>query len=145
MVRVEHEVVVGRPVSEVFAYLTDVTNLPEWQGGVIEARQDSQGSVTTGTRFTEVRKFLGRQVESTVEVTEYEPDRKFSLRTVSGPVPFTVEHTFAERDGGTAIHIVGQGEPGGFFKMAEPLVGRQAKRMFEHDFSTLKDLLEARS
>ena len=145
MVRLEHEVVVNRPVSEVFAYLTDAASLAEWQGGVVEARKESEGPVGVGTRFSEVRKFLGRRLESTVEVTEHEPDRTFSLRVVSGPVPFEVRHTLEPTNGGTRIKLVGQGEPGGFFKLAEPLVARQAKRTFEHDFATLRDILEARS
>lgn len=145
MIREEHEIVVNRPVSEVFAYVTDVSNLAEWQGGVVEARQVSEGPVGVGTRFTEVRKFLGRRIESALEVTEHEPDRRFSLNVASGPVPFEVRHTFEAIDGGTRIRVEGEGEPGGFFKMAEPLVARQAKRTFEHDFATLKDILEART
>ena len=94
MVRQEHAITVNRPVSEVFAYVADVRNLPQWQGGVLEVRQESEGDVAVGTRFTEVRKFLGRRMESTLEVTECAPDRKFSLRTISGPIPFSVEHTF---------------------------------------------------
>ena len=145
MVRAEHTVTVNRPVSEVFAYLTDVDNLAQWQDSVIEARKDSEGPVTTGTRFTEARKFLGRRVESTMEVTEHDPERRFSLKVLSGPVPFQVSHAFEEANGGTRIRIVVEGEPGGFFKVAEPLVGRQAKRQLQGDFDTLKDLLESGS
>ncbi len=145
MIHLQHEIVVDRPVSEVFSYVTDVSNLPEWQGGVLEARQESEGAVGVGTRFAEVRKFLGRRIESTLEVTEHEPDRIFSLKVTSGPVPFEVRHTFEAADGGTRIRIEGEAEPGGFFKMAEPLVGRQATRTFEHDFATLKDVLEGRT
>jgi hypothetical protein len=37
-----------------------------------------------------------------------------------------------------------EGEPGGFFKLAEPLVQRAIKREMEANFATLKDILEAR-
>jgi hypothetical protein len=36
-----------------------------------------------------------------------------------------------------------EAEVGGFFKLAEPLVGRAARRQTETDMATLKDLLEA--
>ena len=39
--------------------------------------------------------------------------------------------------------VVGRAEPGGFFKLAEPIVIRMAKRQLETDFANLKDLLEA--
>ncbi len=142
MVRVDSEIVINRPASEVFSYLTDPEKAPEWQSGLIEAH--AEGPMQAGTKVREVRKFLGRRLESTLEVTEYEPDRKFSMRIVSGPVPFQVEHTLEPEDGRTRLKWVGSGEPGGFFKLAEPLVARQAERQFRGDFQTLKELLEAR-
>ncbi len=141
MVRFELTVDVRRPPSEVFAYLTDMANLPQWQSSAIEASTD--GPMGVGTHVTEVRKFLGRRMESTLEVTEYEPDSEFSLKTLSGPVPFEVHHTLRAENGGTKLTFVGEGEPGGFFKLAEPLVAKQAERQFKGDFETLKDLLEA--
>ena len=142
--REEHEVVVERPVSEVFAYITDVSNLPEWQAGVLETRAEGDAPLRVGSRFTERRRFLGRHIESTIEVTEHEPDRVFSLRVVSGPVPLEVRHTFDQVDGVTRIRSAGRGEPGRLFKMAGPLVARRAKQTFERDFARLKELLEAR-
>jgi uncharacterized protein YndB with AHSA1/START domain len=142
MIRVDSEVVINRPASEVFSYLTDPEKAPEWQSSLIEAHAD--GPMQVGTKVTEVRKFLGRRMDSTLEVTQYEPDRKFSMRVLSGPVPFDVEHTLEVDDGGTRLKWVGTGEPAGFFKLAEPLVARQAQRQFRGDFETLKDLLEAR-
>jgi uncharacterized protein YndB with AHSA1/START domain len=142
MVRIEHEIVVNRPPSEVFEYVTSADKLPEWQDGVLEAWKQTEGPVRKGTTFTEVRKFLGRRMESSVEVTDFEPERLFTLKSASGPVPFTVEQRFEPLDGGTRIRVFGEGEPGGFFKVAEPLVERQTKRMIEHSFATLKDILE---
>ena len=143
--RIEHSVVVNRPLSEVFAYLTDVRNVAEWQSGVIETRPHSAGAVTAGTRFTEVRDFMGRRVESTLEVSEYDPERRFSVRVVSGPVPLEVRHSLEAIGGATRISVVGEGEPGGLFKFAGALVARQAKREFETSFAALKRTLEART
>ncbi|MDQ3662413.1 MAG: SRPBCC family protein [Actinomycetota bacterium] len=143
MIRFEITEVVDRPAEEVFAYLTDPEKLPEWQSMVSESRQDSSGLMSVGTRVTNVRNFLGRRIESQAEVTAYESPRRFDLRVVSGPVPFQISHTLEPREGTTIVKVEAQGEPGGFFKLAEPLVGRQAERQFKNDFATLKDLLEA--
>jgi hypothetical protein len=112
---------------------------------VSESRQDSPGPVGVGTRLTNVRNFLGRRIESQAEVTAYEAPRRFDVRVVSGPVPFQISHTLEAREATTIVKVEAQGEPGGFFKFAEPLVGRQAERQFKNDFATLKDLLEARA
>ena len=143
-VRAEHTETIERPPSEVFNYLTNIANLPEWQGGVLEARKESEGDVSVGTRFVEVRKFLGRQLESTLEVTEHERDRRFSLKVISGPVPFDVRHTLEPAGAGTRVHIEVEGDPGGFFRVAAPLVAMQGRRQLENDFGTMKTLLESR-
>jgi uncharacterized protein YndB with AHSA1/START domain len=143
VVRVEHSLVIERPPAEVFSYTTDPGNLPEWQSTALEAR--SEGPIQQGARVTEVRKFLGRRMESEVEVTGYELNRRFELEVLSGPVPFTFEQTLEPTDGGTRVKIVLEGEPGGFFKLAEPLVERAVRRQVEADFEQLKDILEARS
>jgi uncharacterized protein YndB with AHSA1/START domain len=143
VVRVEHSLVIERPPAEVFAYTTDPANLPEWQSTALEAR--SEGPVQEGAHMTEVRKFLGRRMESEVEVTAFEPDRRFALEVVSGPVPFAFEQTLEPIDEGTRVSIVLEGEPGGFFKLAEPLVERAVRRQIQADFEQLKDILEARS
>jgi uncharacterized membrane protein len=145
MIRFEFTEVVNRPAEEVFAYLTDVERLPEWQSMVSESRQDSPGPMGAGTRVADVRNFLGRRIETVAEVTAYESPTRFDVRSVSGPIPFQISHTLEPREASTIVKVEAQGEPGGFFKLAEPLVSRQAERQFKNDFATLKDLLEARA
>ena len=144
MIRVEHSVTIGRPPSEVFAYVCDADKLPEWQSTALEARWETPGPIAVGSRAVEVRKFLGRRMESTMEVTAFEQDRELSFRVLDGPVPFHVTQKLAAVDGGTRIDVVLEGGPGGFFKLAEPLVARAAKRQLEGDSATMKDILEAR-
>jgi uncharacterized protein YndB with AHSA1/START domain len=143
VIRFEFSVDVNRAPSEVFAYVTDADRLPEWQSGAVEAQW--QGEKAQGARIREVRKFLGRRMETELEVTEYESGRRFGLRAASGPVPFSVTQMLEPRDGGTRLIVVGEGEPGGFFKLAEPIVARVAEREFKNDFKTMKDILEGSS
>jgi uncharacterized membrane protein len=143
--RAQHTVVVGRPTDEVFEFLTDLSNVPSWQSGSIDV-QEPEGSLGVGTTYVQVLKFLGRRIETTLEVTEFEPGRRFALKTLSGPVPFEVRHTLepADGDGATRLRVELEGEPGGFLKLADALVERSAQRQIERDFATLKELVEAR-
>ncbi|MCC7355543.1 MAG: SRPBCC family protein, partial [Anaerolineae bacterium] len=63
--------VINRPVDEVFTYITDVRNEPQWMPGVLEAEQTSAEPVGVGTTYYELVELLGQQVELTFEVTEY--------------------------------------------------------------------------
>lgn len=143
MLRIDFALEIDRPVEDVFSYLTDLDNLPQWQSSLVEMRAETDEPMRVGTRLIEVRKFLGRRMESTVEVTEYEPNRRWALRVVDGPVPYRVEHTLEASNGGTRLAWVAEGDPGRFFKVAEPLVARQAERQFRGDFETMKDILES--
>jgi uncharacterized protein YndB with AHSA1/START domain len=142
MARAEHTVVIRRPPEEVFAFLTDLSRVPEWQSGAVEVR-GPDADLGVGTTYVEVLKFLGKRIEATIQVTEYEPGRRFSIKTLSGPIPFQVQHTLTPSDGGgTTLSVTLEGEPGRFFRLAEPLVVRNAQRQVEGDFATLKRMVE---
>ena len=75
MVTFEFELTIDRPPEEVFDYLEDPQKVVQWQAWAVEVVQESEGPRGAGTRFRDVRKFLGRRIESTVEFTEYDPPR----------------------------------------------------------------------
>jgi uncharacterized protein YndB with AHSA1/START domain len=141
-VRVESSIVVNRAPEEVFAYATDPANVPEWQSSALEASVD--GPLQAGASGREVRKFLGRRMESTIRIEAYEPPRRFAIQVTSGPVPFHVEQTVEPEGTGSRVSVVIEGEPGGFFKLAEQLVERAVRRELEGNLATLKDILETR-
>jgi len=142
MIKVESTIVINRPLGEVFAFIADPTNNAKWQEGLIESRLDSPGPVTLGSKITDIRKFIGRQLESKLEVTAYEADKMISLKVVSGPLPFEITQTFTSVAGGTKIDLVAQGEPGGFFKLAEGLVKKQLEDQLAGNNARLKKVLE---
>jgi uncharacterized protein YndB with AHSA1/START domain len=143
MAKVEATVVIDRPIEEVFAYVVDPENTAQWAGPVVEAKQTSGGPVGLGTTSSRVTQLLGRTIEATYEITEYEPNKIYADRTTSGPVPINSRILFASVDDGTKVTIQGKLEAGGFFKLAEPIMARMARRQVTSDAQTLKDLLEA--
>ena len=142
MARAEHSVEIQRPPEQVFAYLTDPGKIAEWQASALEAAQETPGPMAVGTRLREARKFLGKRMDLVMEVTAHEPGRQFSLRTLSGPLRFEVRQRFEAVEGGTRIDVVIEGEPGGFFQLAEPLVVRAVGRELASNLATAKDILE---
>jgi uncharacterized protein YndB with AHSA1/START domain len=92
VVRAELTIEIACSPEEVFAYLTDVANLPVWQSGVHRAEIVGGGEPHAGARIAESRHLLGRELQTTIEIAEYEPPRLFALRALDGPVPFSVRH-----------------------------------------------------
>jgi len=143
MIKVKTSVVINRPVEEVFEYMSDPSNNVQWQSGTIESKQTSEGPAGVGTTTQSVTQFLGKRLESTGEITEYEPNRRVGVKSTSGPIPITATTTFEEVEGGTKVTLEGEGDVSGVFKLAEPIVARTAQRQFEGNYLTLKDVLEA--
>jgi carbon monoxide dehydrogenase subunit G len=141
--RFEREIVIDRPPAEVFAYLSDLANVPEWQGSVVELRPEADAELREGARFTEVRRVAGKRIESTIEVAVLEPGRELTLRVVEGPVPGTVRHLVEPEGDATRLTVKGELAGGGLRSLAGPLLERAARREAEGDLRRLKQTLEA--
>ena len=73
-----------------------------------------------------------------------EPPHRQCVRVTSGPIPGAGCYLFEPADGGSTRFTQNfEAEPGGFFRLAEPLVARAIRRQMEADMATLKDLLES--
>jgi carbon monoxide dehydrogenase subunit G len=145
MIHIEERITINRPIEEVFAYVSDFRTVSQWQSGVVDVRLTPEGPVGVGTRATFVRVFLGRKLEMTAEMVEYQPPTKQVFKTISGPTPTTVSRRFEATAEGTAITMVVEAHVEGVFELAEPLVDRSLRRAIEADFGTLKGLLESRT
>jgi carbon monoxide dehydrogenase subunit G len=133
-VRAELTIEIARRPEDVFAFLTDVSHVPEWQAGVKSAeRRDG--------RIEESRSLFGREVHTTLEIVEQEAPRVFVLRALDSPVPFTVRHELApDGAGGTQLTVTAEGDVPGF---AAGLLARRAEKQFRKDFDRLKQILES--
>ena len=141
MIEVEHTLQIARPVDEVFAYLTDIERIPEWQASAEEV--SLEGELAEGSRIREVRSMMGRRATSTMEVTEYDPPKRFSLRTVEGPITYTVEHALESVNGGTRVTFTGRGETNRVPRLMLGTVRRTIQRQFVKDLETFKQRLES--
>jgi len=96
-----------------------------------------------GAQVADIRKFLGRGMESKLEVTVFEPNKRFVQKVISGPIPFEIIQTFDPSVNGTKLTVLIQGEPGGFFKLAVGVVQKQLESQLKGDAERLKKVMEA--
>ena len=136
----ELTVEIARAPADVFAYLTDMSKLPEWQASATGAETD--GAIRQGARIRERRRFLGRDVRTELEVTAYAPPHRFDVRGRGGPVSFTIRHTLASVGEGTRIDVHVDVKVGAMMRIAAQGPLRIAEREFRSDFERLKEILE---
>ena len=141
MISVEKSIQISKPIAEVFAYVTNYDHVTKWQGGVEAVEPEGDNAV--GGKYTEVRKFLGREMKTTLEITEFESNAKWAARALNGPVPYDVATTFESANGGTKLITRVEAEPSGFFKMAQGAVQSQLDKSLDEDLQRLKKILES--
>lgn len=141
MIKVEKSIIINKPPAEVFSFVTAEGNYKKFQAGVTEVIEGGPRN-TVGSQFTEVRKFMGQDMRTTLEITEFLPNTKWAAKVVKGPVPYTVTVSYEASDGGTKYTTRVEGEPKGFFKIAEGMVASQLEKTLADDAEKLKKLLE---
>ena len=143
MIRIQASATVNRPLEEVFRFMTNNQNALQWQSGLLEARVTND-VVGVGKTWVDVVQVLGQRIEIASELTEFAPLRTVGFKSTSGPIPLEGRYAFEPDGAGTKVTFTMQGEAGGFFKLAEPIVARSTQRQWETNLANLKDLLEQR-
>jgi hypothetical protein len=87
---------------------------------------------------------MGRRVESTFEVTEYELNKKYGFKSLSGPLQSQTSYAFEIVEGSTKITVSTQANMVNPLQMAEGILEKQMRKQLRENLGMLKDLLEAR-
>lgn len=140
MIHVETSTHVKRPVEDVFAYIDDLSRLPEWID-IFDHSAPSEPTTRIGTQVTNRIDLLGRHFRNVLTVVEREPNHRLTLRAGE---PFAVTGTFLveEEEGGARVTAVLDAAPGAFFRVGEPILAGVGRRRFAGHLRRLKGRLE---
>jgi hypothetical protein len=142
MPRFERSVVVELPVRDVFAFVACVENNLQWQPSLLEVAAVTDGPVGVGSRFWERRRVLGVPVVSEYVIEEFDPPRRCSARSVTGPVAFQVGYHLRPTAGGTLMTVAGDVTHNAICGLAARAATGSAHRELAANLRTLKRLLE---
>lgn len=142
MATLEASIQINRPVEDVFAAVVDFNQHPQWRGGLLKAEVTSPDPLGVGSTYTYDMQVMGRKIETTGDVVAYEPPTTYAWKATSGPFPLSGSTRCEAVAGGTRVTETVEAEPGGFFKLAEPVLLRQQRSQMEKDLKNLKAMLE---
>jgi carbon monoxide dehydrogenase subunit G len=137
----EHTVEIARAPEEVFAFVSDPANYPQWQPSLVAIEPHRPGPLRVGREATEVRRFLGREIETTWTCVEHEPHSRSAIECDQGPVPFKGTFVLEPADRGTRFTWTVETR-GPAARLGGPLVGRATRAELEGNSGRLKELLE---
>jgi uncharacterized protein YndB with AHSA1/START domain len=142
MVNFNISMTIYRPVKQIFDYVSTPENDFQWQYGTLASTWISEGDNQVGAHFRSVGHLLGHRVQSTYEVTEYEPNAKYGFKSLSGPLLSQTSYTFEMANGSTKVNFSMQANVVNFLQMNESVLEKRMKKQFKENLAMLKDLLE---
>jgi len=140
MAKLEASVMIDRPVEEVWKFMTDLSKLPKWNTGVLEAKQTSSGPLGVGTTL----QIRSSNMVGYARVVEYEPNRRAAFEYPSGPLKGTMERSSVENvEGKTRFTRTADLKFSGVYKLVGPFLTPRMKREYVASVGNLKRILES--
>jgi carbon monoxide dehydrogenase subunit G len=139
---IEETALIAQPIERVWTFVMDETNDSLWQTTLTDVHRLTDGPMGVGSQVSESRRFLGRTIETVWEMTECEAPHRSSITSVKAPFAWQGTYTLEETGEGTRFSMRLQGNPGGFFRIAEPLLERFVRREMAANLGNLNDVLE---
>jgi uncharacterized membrane protein len=139
------EVLISRPLDDVFAFVSDVRNRPQWDDSVKSEELTSPEPIQVGTTVRTRLRSMGREYQYTWEIVEHEPPNQMKVKSTSGPFPTTLSFQFDGQDSGTRVKASVTGRPAGFMRVLQPFIARTTQQNLDRGYGRLKRLLETGS
>ncbi|MBB6417861.1 SRPBCC family protein [Streptomyces sp. AK010] len=140
------ERVIPVPPEHVAAYAMDWRHDADWTQGIRTAQLTTEaagGGFGVGAEVTRTAYFVGRRIDYVLRVAAYDPPRLLDMVSVAGPMPMHVTYTFGPHPSGTHARIRVRGGPGGFYRLAAPLLARRVRGNLAKDLRDLEARLVA--
>jgi carbon monoxide dehydrogenase subunit G len=134
-------ITIERFTHDVFEFVSDLENIPKWNYAIAETQKVSEGPVGVGTRYRQVRSLPSRS-EETLQVTQFEPDRRFAVHGGLGPFEGTLFYEFEDVGGSTRLTNEADLEAHGVLKLAGPITSGRVRSAVAANLEMLKQLLE---
>ena len=142
MARINGELVISRPVTEVLDVVADERNEPRYNPGIRRAEKLSPGPIGRGTRFLAEAATGPRTSGMTIEYTAFERPGRLasSIHMAAADIAGTLR--FDPVDGGTRMRWSWELRPRGLYRLLAPVIGPVGRRAERANWARLKRFLE---
>ncbi len=142
--RYEIAVEIERPVDDVWAFMSDVFNMPRLRGQSLTYRKTSQGPIGVGTTFEGRVLVLGFETLVIGSLTEWDPPHATTSVVQARPLrSFTLRETFEPSGSGTRLTRSFDLEPRLPLKIIWPVIGPLVVRRWRDATQNIKVLMES--
>jgi hypothetical protein len=143
MFEIKGEIVISRPVEEVFDFAADARNEPRYNSHMRRAEQLTDGPIGVGTRFRAEIRSMRRTVPMVTELTAYQRPQRYASTTRLSLMDTKGTVTFEPVPEGTLLRWSWEVEPRGALRLMTPIMARIGRRQEHAIWAGLKQILEA--
>lgn len=144
MISFNLDISIHRPIHQVFEFVTSPANNNQWQYGTFDSMSVPGLAAGLGSVFRTIGHFMGRRLSGTFEVTDFEANRKYGFKSVSGPVQTRTLFNFEVAGLFTRILVQADVESTNYFQSNEQTIAKKLKKQFKENLEHLKTLMETK-
>jgi len=131
-----------QPIKKVFDFISNPENDFQWQYGTLSSTRISESLAGLGACFQSIGNFMGHRIKSTFEVTEYDPNKKYGFKTLTGPLQSYTSYTFDITKGYTQITLLTDANVINLLEFNENILEKKLKKQLKENLAMLKSVLE---
>ena len=142
MAHIEGEVLIRRPVDEVFDFVADERNEPMYNPSMQASEKVTDGPIGVGTRFRATIGSRPRPMGMDIEYTAFDRPRQIASTTRMTTADFTGTLTFTPTLVGTRLRWSWDAQPKGATRLLAPVFAPIGARQERRMWTLLRDHLE---
>ncbi|TKJ32321.1 SRPBCC family protein [Blastococcus sp. CCUG 61487] len=143
MAHIEGEVLIRRPVEEVFDFVADNRNEPTYNRNMAVSKKTTDGPIGVGTRFRATMRSRPRPLQMEVTYTGFDRPHQIASNTRMSAADFSGTLTFTPTPAGTRLRWSWEARPKGVMRLLAPVLIPIGARQERQMWINLRDHLEA--
>lgn len=142
MFKTNAEVTINRPINEIFDFILDNENDPQWCIPVVETTRIAGSAPGVGARYSFASQAGLITLRGEFEITAFEPPETIQWIGESSIVKFSGLYRLTSVTTGTRLEERSTFEPKGLLGLFQAVMRPQYKKTYETQLERLKELLE---
>ncbi len=139
---IQHTIQINRPVTEIFRFVSDFKNSPQWFPPSIQLQKS--GQLKVGEMVVGTRKLMGRNVFVNADVVDYVPNQRIAYTGIMGSYPFRSTFSFNFASSGTEVTEIMDVRIFWIYFFMRPFILRSIDSQMQTSLDSLKKVMETR-
>lgn len=144
MITFTNTIDITRPIKDVYEYLADLRNVPEWNWAIGSTEPTGDGPIRVGSTFRQIRHIPTRSVEE-LQITELHQEERIVVSGQLGPFNARIVYNLSPSHDGTTVENTMALEATGPTRMLSSLIGPRVSRSVASNLADLKKVLESQT